>query len=134
MAKRERTGIVVGLIAAVGIGTVALGVSRLNQSTGTYRTVPGGDVKRGRKALAKYQCGTCHVIPGVEGANGTRGQPLKGLALRIDLVGAVPNTPTDLVRWIRNPKEVYPQTSMPNLDVSEQDALDMVAYLYTLPP
>jgi cytochrome c len=132
MAKRVRSGILVGFVAIVGIGIVALGVSTLHQNP--YRTVPGGDAKRGRKALAKYQCGTCHTIPGVEGANGTRGQPLKGIALRVDLMGAVPNTPTELVRLIRNPKDVYPQTAMPVLNVSEQEALDMVAYLYTLPP
>ncbi|MBK9265838.1 MAG: c-type cytochrome [Polyangiaceae bacterium] len=137
MAKRRQTGIITSAaVAIVGIAIVALGFYSLKQSAvpRPYREVPGGDVERGRKALARYQCGTCHRIPGVEGANGTRGQPLAGLALRTDIVGALPNAPEDVVRWIRNPKEIYPQTSMPNLNVSKQEALDMVAYLYSLPP
>ena len=137
MAKRQETGIFAGLgVGIAGIVIIVMGVQTMRQTATSrpYRDVPGGDIERGRKALIQYNCGSCHKIAGVEGANGTRGQSLAGLALRSDIVGALPNTPEDVTRWIRDPKGCYPQTSMPNLNVSQKDALDMVAYLYSLPP
>lgn len=137
MAKREGAGVFVPIaIAVAGIAMLGAGMTLMQRSTTSmpYREVPGGDVERGRKALKHYDCGSCHKIPGVDGANGTKGQPLSGLVLRNDIVGALPNTPEDLVRWIQDPKSIYPETGMPMLNVSKQDAIDMVAYLYTLPP
>ena len=136
MAKNQRADLVAVAVGSIGIALIVLGVQTMLRAPDLkpYRDVPGGDVERGRKALARYQCGSCHTIPGVAGANGTRGQPLVGLALRNDIVGALPNTPDDVARWIRNPKAIYPQTTMPTLDVSQSDALDMVAYLYALRP
>jgi putative membrane protein len=65
----------------------------------------GGDPSRGRTLLERYGCETCHTIP---------------------------NTPANLMRWIRDPRGVSPQTAMPNLGVGEEDARDMAAYLYAL--
>jgi len=136
VSNSKRSGIITATVAIVGIAVVSLGISTLYQSATPrpYREVAGGDVERGREALARYQCGSCHRIPGVDGANGTKGQPLAGLALRTDIVGALPNTPEDVMLWIRDPKKIYAKTEMPTLGVSEQDARDIVAYLYTLPP
>lgn len=137
MAKRKGAGLFVPIAFAVtGVGMLVAGMTLMERSTGSlpYRPVPGGDVERGRKALKQYNCGSCHKIPGVAGADGTKGQPLSGLVLRTDIVGALPNTPEDLVRWIQDPKSIYPETGMPVLNISKQEALDMVAYLYTLPP
>ena len=136
MVKRQGAGLLVPIALALsGVIILVVGMTLMERSTTQiHREVPGGDVERGRKALKQYNCGSCHMIPGVEGANGTRGQPLVGLASRHDIVGALPNTPEDVVRWIQNPKSIYPQTSMPTVDISKQEALDMVAYLYSLPP
>lgn len=137
MAKRQGAGQIAAIgIAIAGIVIVVMGIMTMQRAAAIrpYRDVPGGDVERGRRALLKYDCGSCHRIPGVEGANGTKGQPLAGLAYRTDIVGAAANTPEDVVRWIRKPKSIYPETAMPDLNVSEQEALDMVAYLYSLPP
>lgn len=35
-------------------------------------------------------------------------------------------------RWLREPQRVNPDSAMPDLGVSERDARDMAAYLYTL--
>ncbi len=137
MAKPQGTAIFAAFAVGIaGIGIIVMGVQTMRQPAMSrpYRDVPGGDVERGRKALIHYDCGSCHKIPGVDGANGTRGQPLAGLSFRSDIVGALPNTPEDVARWIRDPKATYPQTAMPNLNVSQKDAVDMVAYLYALPP
>lgn len=137
MAKQQGNAILAPLVIGIaGVGIIVMGVQAMRQPAMSrpYRDVPGGDVERGRKALLQYDCGSCHKIPGVDGANGTRGQSLAGLAFRSDIVGTLPNTPEDVARWIRDPKGSYPQTTMPNSNVSQKDAVDMVAYLYALPP
>jgi cytochrome c1 len=54
------------------------------------------------------------------------------VATRAIIAGELANTPENMVRWIRDPLAVEPNTAMPNLQVSEETARDMVAYLYTL--
>jgi cytochrome c1 len=88
-----------------------------------------GDSDRGRAALARYACGTCHRIPGVHDANGTIGPPLDGLGKRVYLAGKLPNTPAHLAQWIRAPEVIKPGTAMPNVGATEEDARDMAAYL-----
>jgi cytochrome c1 len=60
------------------------------------------------------------------------GPSLEGIASRSYLAGRLPNEPLSLIRWIRHPREVDPETAMPELNVSDADARDMAAYLYTL--
>jgi mono/diheme cytochrome c family protein len=91
-----------------------------------------GDPKRGKVALEQYACPTCHRIPGVVGEHAPVGPPLDRIALRQYLAGVIQNTPDNLVQWLRRPQELHPRTAMPNLGVSERDARDMAAYLYTL--
>lgn len=92
----------------------------------------GGDPERGRSALRAYGCGSCHSIPGVRGANALVGPPLGGVAQRAYIAGVLPNTPNNLVQWIKAPRDVDPKTAMPNLGVADRDARDMAGYLYSL--
>jgi len=41
----------------------------------------------------------------------------------------VPNTQDNLVRWIMDPQAIDPDNAMPNMGVSERDAIDISAYL-----
>lgn len=91
-----------------------------------------GDAVAGRQALQQYLCVTCHTIPGIVGANQHVGPPLAGIAGRPYIAGVLPNTPANMLRWLRDPTEVTPMTAMPDLGVSEQDARDIAAFLYTL--
>jgi cytochrome c2 len=92
----------------------------------------GGNPKRGKVAIRLYGCGACHTIPGVPGANSRVAPPLNRVARRAYLGGVLPNTPTIMIRWIQNPQEVDPRTAMPAMGVTERDARDIAAYLYTL--
>lgn len=92
----------------------------------------GGDPARGRAAISRYGCSTCHTIPGVSGANGLVGPPLSQIASRSYIAGVIPNTPDNMIRWIENPPQIDGLTAMPNLSVNEQDARDIAGYLYTL--
>ena len=96
------------------------------------KPVLDGDAERGRLLLRQFGCGACHRIPGVADAQGNVGPPLDGAARRVYLAGVLPNSPANMVRWIRAPKAFDPQTAMPELGVGEEHARDMVAYLQTL--
>jgi cytochrome c len=92
----------------------------------------GGDPARGRDLMRKYGCQTCHVIPGVDGADGIVGPALAGIASRSYIGGVLANAPDNMIRWIENPRAVDPLTAMPNVGVTHSDARHMAAYLYTL--
>ena len=92
----------------------------------------GGTPAKGRAALGRYGCSTCHTVPGVSGANGLVGPPLNQIASRVYLAGRLQNTPDNMIRWIQDPHAVDDKTAMPNLNVTEADARDIASYLYTL--
>ncbi len=120
------------LILTFGLAYAVFLAACGEQQTAVGRTVEGGDAKRGVAALQQYGCGGCHVIPGVERADQLVGPPLIGWADRIYIAGRLPNTPENLVQWILDPQAIDPQNAMPNLGVTEAEARDMAAYLYTL--
>jgi len=91
-----------------------------------------GDAERGRALLQHYGCGACHSIPGIRNAIGTIGPPLDRLGRRVYVAGVLVNSPDELARWIREPDLLKPGTAMPNAHVTEQEARDIVAYLYDL--
>ena len=92
----------------------------------------GGNIQNGQRLVASYGCGSCHVIPGVAEANGRVGPTLEGFGSRYYIAGLLVNTPPNLVRWVSKPQEVLPGNAMPNVGVTEQQARDIAAYLYTL--
>jgi cytochrome c len=94
--------------------------------------VPGGDQARGREFIDRHGCGTCHVVPGIARARGQVGPPLDAIATRSYIGGRLPNTPDNMVLFIREPQKINPGSAMPDLGVSEPEARDMTAYLYTL--
>lgn len=91
-----------------------------------------GDPSRGRVIMRKYGCQTCHAIPGVAGGDARVGPPLAGMASRSYIAGVVPNSPENMLRWLRDPPSVDPRTAMPNVGVTAADARHLAAYLYTL--
>jgi mono/diheme cytochrome c family protein len=90
------------------------------------------DAGRGRKAINQYACVTCHAIPGIVGPNAPVGPPLATIGTRGFIAGVLPNTPENMVRWLRHPQAVNPRSAMPDLGVTERDAQDIAAYLSSL--
>lgn len=87
---------------------------------------------RGELALRQHGCSACHTIPGVTGPDSHVGPSLQGFGRRGLIAGRLPNTQENLVRWIRNPQAIDPNTAMPMLSVSEESARQMAAYLSDL--
>lgn len=92
-----------------------------------------GDVRAGIAAMEAYGCGSCHVYPGAgRGSDAYVGPPLDRWARRSFIAGSLPNSQANLVRWILDPQALRPGTAMPELGVTETDALDIAAYLLSL--
>jgi mono/diheme cytochrome c family protein len=94
--------------------------------------VTGGDAGRGLHLVRQYQCGACHAIPGVPGAGGDAGPSLAYTGRLGYIAGRIPNQPANMVRWLQDPPALKPDTAMPSMGVSEEEARHMAAYLYTL--
>jgi cytochrome c len=119
-------------VLAILLLAVTAGCAGYGGNEREARAWTGGDPDAGRASLRRYGCTTCHVIPGVPGAVGTVGPPLSGIASRGYLAGRLTNSPANLMRWVQDPRGVDPQTAMPDVGVTGNDARDIAAYLYTL--
>ena len=128
--RRAALGGVAALALAVVVG--ASGCRDARGGTPTWR-VEGGDPLRGPAAIRHYGCGSCHAIPGVARAvDAEVGPPLDRYGRRVYVAGRLPNTPENLTAWLREPQRYEPGGAMPNLGVTDRDARDIAAYLYTL--
>jgi cytochrome c len=94
--------------------------------------VTGGNPSAGAQAIERHGCGACHTIPGIPSAHGLAGPPLSGIGKRLYVAGELPNTPENLMHWIRHPREVNDRTVMPELGVTAEEARDIAALLYSL--
>jgi cytochrome c len=94
--------------------------------------VPGGDPEEGRRLVRTLGCHSCHVVPGVRGADGRVGPPLTAFAGRVFIAGRLPNTPENLVRFLVDPPALAPGTAMPDVGATEEQARHLAAYLHTL--
>jgi cytochrome c len=111
---------------------LAVSLAGCTDDTRTAAAITGGDPERGRDALRRYGCTTCHSIPRVPGAVGTVGPPLDRMARRAYIAGRLENTPGNLMQWIRHPQHVDPPNAMPEMGVTEADSRHIAAFLYTL--
>jgi cytochrome c2 len=91
-----------------------------------------GDPQSGALYIAQTGCGSCHVIPGIDGADGLVGPPLNQMGRRIFVAGLLRNTPENMMTWLRNPQQIVPGNAMPDMRLTEEQARDITAYLYTL--
>ena len=119
--------------AALLIGQ-ALGASACHKAEALedVRQLTGGEPSRGEAAIGRYGCGACHEIRGIRNARGTVGPPLTGIARRTYLAGRIANSPAGMMQWIQHPQKIEPGNAMPEMQVTEQDARDITAYLYLL--
>jgi cytochrome c oxidase assembly factor CtaG/cytochrome c2 len=128
---RRRSAVEGALIVALFAAAAATGCSRQRDREDAER-LTGGRVARAPNLIDHYGCGSCHSIPGVPGATGTVGPPMDHMASRTYIAGRLPNEPTAMITWLRSPQHFEPATAMPQMGVSEADARDIAAYLYTL--
>lgn len=100
--------------------------------TGPARGPALGDPRQGAELLEREACGSCHIIPWMAVGVGVVGPPLTHMAARTMIAGVLPNTPSQMVRWLQSPQTFLPGSAMPDMGLSQQQARDIAAYLYTL--
>ncbi len=93
-----------------------------------------GSPSLGQQLVITKGCGGCHTISGVPGANGVAGPNLTNVVLRPTLAGdRLPMSTDMMTRWLLDPHALKPETSMPNLGLSQQEAQDLTAFLFSQP-
>jgi mono/diheme cytochrome c family protein len=84
-----------------------------------------GDAGRGAEIVKSVGCLACHLEADEPRDSGglrrTYGQPLQGLRAKVSADW--------LFDWVRDPTHFSPDTTMPNLRLSDADAADVAAYL-----
>ncbi|MES2035381.1 MAG: c-type cytochrome [Pseudomonadota bacterium] len=100
--------------------------------TAAPRPIAGADPERGLAVMEQAGCGACHDVPGLDWPRGTVGGPLAGFGSRTLIAGRFPNQPDVLVTWLRDAPSLSPTTGMPPMPITDAQARDVAAYLYTL--
>ena len=89
-------------------------------------------VRAGRDLFMKTSCVNCHRIAGTL-AVGVFGPDLTRLMTRETIAaGAARNTTADLRAWVRDPQTIKPGCLMPNMQLTDTEVNQLVAYLETL--
>ena len=91
----------------------------------------GGNPKVGKQLIESYGCASCHQIKGVPLGKSAVGPSLKDIRKSSYVAGVLPNSADNLIKWIQHPQQVNPKTAMPELGVTEAQARDIAAYLYS---
>ena len=118
-------------VCVVAAAATAVAWSSQQRSEQVAHAITGGNPTYGPDLLRRYGCGGCHTIPGVPGADGQVGPPLAGLLHRVYIGGVAINSADNLVQWIVAPQQLSPNSVMPATGISEAEARDVAAYLYS---
>ena len=87
----------------------------------------GGSAARGEKLIESLGCKGCHVV--TEKDREVRKTDVShDIAPELTKIGSKVNRDW-LYAWIKNPKQYHPTSTMPNLRLTDSEALDIVAYL-----
>ncbi|WP_407642507.1 cytochrome c oxidase subunit II [Caballeronia arvi] len=92
---------------------------------------PDASVSDGHE-LFLDRCAGCHTVRGSE-ANGAQAPDLTHLnSRRLIAAGTLPNTASNQLDWIQHAQRIKPDSMMPSIALSAEDAAALAAYLRTL--
>lgn len=94
--------------------------------------MPIADPARGKEAIVRVGCASCHNIPGIRWPKGEAAPALEPMAERALIAGRIPNEPELLALFVRDAPSLIPETTMPPMPLSEQESRDVAAYLYEI--
>jgi cytochrome c len=96
-----------------------------------HEPLTGGNPRIGQQLIARYGCAACHQIKGIAHSDSKVGPSLKEIRDSSYVGGVAPNSADNLMRWIMHPRAMSPNTAMPELGVTNTEARDIAAYLYS---
>jgi cytochrome c oxidase subunit 2 len=93
------------------------------------RPPTGALATAGAQLIANLQCSSCHMIRGTS-LQGAICPDLTHFGSRLSIAGdTLPNTPQNLRLWLKNPQAVKPGVIMPDIQLSDHQLDEVVAYL-----
>lgn len=93
---------------------------------------PQGDAQaKAKRLISEVGCGSCHAIAGIDWADARVGPSLHAYGKRSYIAGLVPNNEDNLMKFLLAPQSVHPDTAMPDLDLTQQQARLISRYLHT---
>lgn len=124
------TGEAMGRRATAGL--LGLVLCACVDKTDLPRPMVQADPAAGLAVIKEAGCAACHQIPGVAWPAGRSGSNLAGFGAQPLIVGRLPNQPDVLIRWLIDAPSLDPGTAMPPMPLTQDQARDVAAYLYTL--
>lgn len=115
-------------VSAVGL----LGLAACADKAEAPRALADADPAEGLRLIRSHGCAACHSIPGVAWPKGRTGGALAGVGARPMIAGRLPNQPDVMAAFVREAPSLLPDTGMPPMPLTETEARDVAAYLYTL--
>ena len=100
--------------------------------TNAPRPLAQADAAEGLRLIERHGCAACHAIPGVRWPQGRTGGDLAGVAARPMIAGRLPNQPAVMAAFVQDAPALLPDTGMPPMPLTDAEARDVAAYLYTL--
>ena len=94
--------------------------------------MPEADAQAGRAVVERVGCGSCHTFPDIRWPRGGVAANLDGFADQALIAGRLPNRPDILAAFVRDAPALVPGVAMPAMPMTEGEARDVAAYLYTL--
>jgi cytochrome c len=132
-ASAVMTAGLLGLASVASVASLVVkGLQSQARAEGRATVLTGGDPTIGRKVFDARGCGACHAVFDDRRATGLVGPPLGKIATRAFLAGRQPNDPAHLIAWVQHPQAVEPGVGMPEVALSDLEARNIAAYLYTL--
>jgi cytochrome c2 len=128
-AWKASLSLAVTIAAAAGLAAQQHAAA-LDKRRSVAEALAGGDARRGAQIYGASGCGACHALQSRGLPQGAVGPALTGLARRAYIAGRLTNGPDNLARWIADPQAVDPETAMPDVGLSSDQARDIAAYLY----
>ncbi len=94
---------------------------------------------QGKELFGRSACIGCHTVAGIPQAQGKIGPNLSHIGSRETIAaGILDNTPELMAKWLKNPPAVKPNAgtkpgwSMPNLNLTDEQVTQLVAFLESL--
>jgi len=144
--RSKLTGMVLGAVLLAGCTpasganpAIKLSLSPVPMQLTPVPNVPG-DPNNGRKLFTDSKfyppsgCGSCHTLLGYTTGTYPGAPNLTNVSLRPTLAGeTLQNNPAQMKAWIMDPPSQKRDARMPKLNVSDQEATDLAAFIYSLP-